>query len=258
MTRGAFNAMMLCPKCASPVPSPETARFCAVCNAPFPSGLELSRAPEKVAWEELETRGVVTAFVKTLRRCLMDPIGFFSALSKSGGSRSAWLYALLVGSIGSMFGFVWTYALIRPLLAYFPMLDDFGFDSAVSTASLIFTPLIVSAKVGFFALYFQFLLFLTHRDRRGISATFKVVCYSQSAAIFNLIPVFGSIISPFWTLYLLARGFNKTHTMSMAKAFSIILLPLIAGIVVIVLLVTLISAGFLFHDVLKDSLSLFR
>jgi hypothetical protein len=250
--------MMLCPKCASSVPSPETTRFCAVCNVPFSNDLVLSRAQEKVAWEELETHGVVSAFVNTLRRCLMDPRDFFNTLSESGGSRSAWLYALIVGSIGSIFSFVWTYALIRPLLAYFPVLDDFGVDSAASTASLIFTPLIVSAKVGFFALYFQFLLFLFHRDRRGISATFKVVCYSQSAAIFNLIPVFGSIISPLWTLYLLARGFNKTHTMSMAKAFSIILLPLILGIAALVLFAALISAGFLFHDVLKDSLPLFR
>jgi hypothetical protein len=200
----------------------------------------------------------MNAFIKTLRHCLLNPRDFFEKPSMDHASRRAWLYALIVGSIGSIFSFIWASALIRPLLASFPVLDDFGVNKAISTASLIFTPLIITLKVVFSALYFQFLLFLTRSARQNTSATFRIVCYAQSTAIFELIPVFGSIISPLWSLYLLAVGFNKIHKISMFRAYLIILLPLMFLLAAVLALAVFFSAGILFHDVLKGSLPLFR
>lgn len=250
--------MIVCPTCQSPVMSPENARFCAVCNHPFLNQEELPHAPHIIPWENLEKSGIVKAFVSTLRKCLLDPHTFFDQLSFSHNSSKAWLYALIVGSIGSVFSFVWTYVLISPLLDFLPWMDDYPVKSAISVAGLIFTPLIVTVKVFFAALYFHCLLYFTRSNKQNSAATFRIVCYSQSTAIFDLIPVFGSIISPLWSLYLLAVGFNRVHKISIFKALMIILLPLIFLSAAIIMLALLFGAGILMHDVFKDSLSYFR
>ena len=250
--------MVVCPACGSPVMSPENTRFCAACNRPFHIEEELPRAPRIIPWENLEKSGIVNAFVSTLKKCLFDPHAFFDDLSFSRNSSKAWLYALIVGSIGSIFSFVWTYILFGPLLDLLPWMDDYSAKSAISVAGLIFTPLIVTVKVFFAALYFHGLLYLTRGNKQNAAATFRIVCYTQSTAIFDLIPVFGSIISPLWSLYLLAVGFNKVHKISMVKAFMIILLPIVFLMVMIAMLALLFGAGIFIYDVLKDSLSYFR
>jgi hypothetical protein len=206
----------------------------------------------------LEKLGIAKAFVSTLRKCLLDPHVFFNELSFSRGSLNALLYALMVGSIGSVFSFAWTYLLIGPLLDFLPWMNDYSVKNAASVAGLILTPVIVTVKVFFAALYFHGLLYLTRSNKQNAAATFRIVCYSQSTAIFDLIPVFGSIISPLWSLYLLAVGFNKVHKISIFKACMIILLPLIVLFMAVIALALLFGAGILLHDVFKDSLSYFR
>ena len=250
--------MIVCPTCHSPVMSPENAKFCAVCNHPFLIEEGPRRTPHIIPWENLEGMGIARALVSTLRKCLLDPQVFFHELSFSRNTLKALLYALILGSIGSVFSFIWTYLLIGPLLDFLPWMDDYPVNSAISAAALIFTPFFVTAKVSFAALYFHGLLYLTRSNKQKAAATFRIVCYSQSAAIFDLIPVFGSVISPLWSLYLLAVGFNKVHDISIFKAFIIILLPLIFLLGAIIVLGLLFGAGILFHDVLKDSLSFIR
>lgn len=250
--------MIVCPACQSPVISPETARFCTVCNRPFLNQEELAHAPYIIAWEELEKSGIVSALVSTLKKCLLDPYVFFDALSSSNNTSKAWLYALIVGSIGSIFSFIWTYLLISPLLDFIPWLDDRSAKSAISAAGLISTPLIVTVKAVSAALYFHCLLYLTRSKKQNIAATFRIVCYSQSTAIFDLVPVFGGLISPLWSIYLLTVGFNRVHKTSMFKALMIILLPLVFLMVSVVFLVLVFGAGLLIHEFFKDSLSFFR
>ena len=250
--------MIVCPTCHSPVMSPENARFCAVCNHPFLNEEGPVRIPDMIPWENLEGIGISRALVSTLRTCLLNPGVFFNKLSISHNTSKAILYALILGSIGSVFNFVWTYLLIGPLLDFLPWIDDYPVKSAISVAGLIFTPLIVAVKVFFSALYFHGLLYLTRSNKQNTAATIRIVCYSQSTAIFDLIPVFGGVISSLWSLYLLAVGFNKVHKISMFKAFMIILLPIIFLMVMIIILALLFGAGMLMHDVFKDSLTNFR
>jgi hypothetical protein len=79
-------------------------------------------------WKEL---GIAKAFVSTLRKCLLDPRVFFNELSISRSNPpNALLYALILGSIGSVFSFAWTYLLIGPLLDFLPWMDDYSGQKA--------------------------------------------------------------------------------------------------------------------------------
>jgi hypothetical protein len=250
--------MIECPTCRSPVISPENTKFCAVCNHPFLNEEGPLRITGIIPWENFEESGFARALVSTLRKCLLNPRDFFDELSFSHETFRALLYAFILGSIGSVFSFVWTCILIGAVIDFLPLMDDFRAKSAVSAAALIFTPLIVAIKVFFAALYFHGLLYLTRGNKQNIAATIRIVCYTQSTAIFDLIPVFGGIISSLWSLYLLTVGFNKVHKISMFKALMIILLPLVLLIAIIIILALLFGAGLLMHDVFKDSLSYFR
>ena len=254
---------MLCPKCASPVLSPESAKFCALCNHPLLSDSHgANEAPPPlvgIPWEHVERRGVVKALIATLRKSLLDPQAFFGELSSSRNSYMAWLYALLLGSIGALFNFLWTYYLITPLLALLPGLDEYTGQNTVSIAGLIMTPVIISFKLVFAAFYFQVLLFLTRSNRQNTWATFRILSYTQSTAILDCIPLIGSVVAPLWSMYLLAIGLHKIHGISMAKAFMIILLPIVLLTGALLFIVLLIfGASLAAHDIAKDFFNLIR
>ena len=87
-------------------------------------------------------------------------------------------------------------------------------------------PLLITFKIIFISVYFQTLLLLTHAKRQSITSTFSIVCYAESTAVFNCVPLVGSFVSFAWSLVLLAVGLSRVHRMSMMKSFAIILLPL--------------------------------
>jgi len=255
--------MIQCPKCGSPVITPETTRFCAVCNHPFlthePSVTIPVVSPVEIPWEEVERLGLTPSLLSTLRESLFSPADFFGRLAFSQNSFMAWLYAMILGSIGSICTFIWANLLFTPLLAMFPGLDHYSGRSAFSIAGLAATPLIITFKLIFSAVYFQVLLFLTRSRRHGIATTFRVVCYTQGTAILDCVPLIGTIIAPLWSLYLLSIGLSKTHAISMKRSVLIVILPvvlLLGGVSLIALAV--FGAGMLFQDSFKDLLNLIR
>ena len=256
--------MFVCPKCGSPVIAPETTRFCSVCNYVFLNTPETAAATAEhhalrhIPWEDMQSQGVLKALVKTLRKSLLDPHTFFSRLAGSNDTTMAWLYALILGSLGALIDFVWTMVLITPLIKHMPGLQGYSGSTSITAISLLLAPVIVTAKLVIATLYFHGLVFLTRTNKQPMAATFRVICYTQSTAIFELIPVFGSIISPLWSLYLLAVGFNKIHKLSVFKALVLILLPLIVLLVICVGgLLLLLATGFAVNDAAGGILSIF-
>jgi hypothetical protein len=138
-------------------------------------------------------------------------------------------------------------------------LDQYTGKSAISVAGLVATPLIITAKLFLTTFYFHVLLFLMRSNRQNTSATFRIVCYTQSTAILDCIPLLGPILSPLWSLYLLAIGLSKVHAISVRRAIIIIFLPLVFIVGAGALLVlTLFGASMVFQDVFKDLLNLIR
>jgi hypothetical protein len=251
--------MTSCPKCGSPIISPEQTTFCAACNYVFLGGEAAASNPQPVPviiktvpWETPEQMGIFKALIDTLEESIIQPGAFFGKVAQSQKNFSAWLYALILGSFGAIFSYLWTLLIFAPLLHSLQLSDNFAQNAGATSTGLLFAPLIITAGVLCSTLYFHVLLFLTRSGKQGIKATFRVVCYSQGTAIFEIIPIIGPFLAALWALYLLAVGFSKVHRISMFRTIVIILLPLVVLFVLAVIVVVLIaSAGFLTHDVLK-------
>jgi hypothetical protein len=254
--------MAQCSKCGNNQ-SPEHSQFCSVCSHPLFYAEETvsqsATAPQGVPWEQIDRLGLWGAIAATLKKCLTAPSSFFSDLAASQNSTMAWVFALLIGSIGSIFSFLWTIFLISPLFDLVPGLDAYTGKNMFTTAQLVFAPFIITIKLVLLSCYFHFLLFCTRSSRKDLSATFRILCYTQCASIFECIPVIGSFISIVLSLYLLAIGFHKIHGISMLRAWMIIiLLPVILSVVVGVVAALIFGTGLVLLDILKDSMHLIR
>jgi hypothetical protein len=254
--------MTKCPKCGNNRSS-DNSRYCSICYYPLFHQDETDRQKaaelQGVPWDNIDRLGLWKALFSTLKKCLTVPSSFFSDLAASRSSAKAWLFALTIGSIGAVFNFIWSYFLISPLLDLVPGLDSYTGRNLLSTGQLIFSPLIITGKLLFFTGYFHLLLSVTHSSRQNISATFRIVCYAQSAAIFDCIPVIGSAISLTWSLYLLSIGFNKVHKISMVRSWMVILLlPVVFSILFGLVAALLLGTGLIMLDSFKDYLQFIR
>jgi hypothetical protein len=254
--------MTKCPKCGNNR-SPSNSRYCSVCYYPLFHQDETDRRNaimlQGVPWDNIDRLGLWNALFLTIKKCLTVPSSFFSDLAASRNSIMAWLFALIIGSLGSLFNFIWSFFLLSHLLDLVPGLDSYTGKNLLSTGQLICAPLIITGKLLFFSLYFHFLLSFTQSSRQKITATFRIVCYAQSAAIFDCIPVIGSVISFTWSLYLLSIGFSKVHKISMLRSWMIILLlPVVLSIFFGVVAALLFGTGLVMLDSFKDFLPMIR
>jgi hypothetical protein len=247
--------MINCPKCGAPVPI-EEARFCLVCGHALLNNNQdtPNPAPEMaVPWESVQELGVGPALLHTLRECLLEPYSFFSKVAVSRSAGMAFVYALILGSIGSVLGFIWTYFFMgSDVFSSLPWLENFTGGKAYSAAVLIFLPFIIAIKELLLTLYFHALIFLSRARRRDIKSTFMAICYAESTSILNLIPVAGSLLSPIFSIFILAAAFTRIHRMSTFKAVVIILLPLfILVFLIVIALAGAIGAGVFVNGFLK-------
>jgi hypothetical protein len=206
-----------------------------------------------VPWESVQALGVGPALLRTLRECLLEPYSFFARTAVSRNAGMAFVYALILGSIGSVLSFIWTYFFLgSEAFSSLPWLAKLAGGNKYSAATLILMPIIIAAKELFLTLYFHTLIFLSRARRRDIKSTFIAICYAESTAILNLVPVAGSLLSPVFSVFILAAAFTKIHRMSTLKALVIILLPLVVLIFLcIIALAGAIGAGVFVNGFLK-------
>jgi hypothetical protein len=248
--------MTNCPKCGSPIPN-DDARFCPLCGQALLDGDHHTAGfvqEHSIPWESVQTLGVGPALLRTLRECLLEPYPFFAKVAESRGAGMAFVYALILGSIGSVFGFIWTYFLLdSELFSSLPWFGSLANGRQFSAAALILLPLGITVKELFLTLYFHTLIVLSRARRRGIRSTFMAVCYAESTAVMNLIPVAGSLLSPVFSVFILAAAFSRIHRMSTFKALVIILFPLlILCFLLIIAVAAAIGAGFFVNGFLKE------
>jgi hypothetical protein len=249
--------MTTCPKCGAPIPLLD-ARFCPVCGQALLSSSQdttsNTQQSNSVPWESVETLGVVPALLRTLRDCLVKPYQFFETLADSRKAGMALVYALILGSTGAVLGFIWTqFFFDNALFSSLPWLSGLRGGKASSAIALMFMPLMIAFKELIVTLYFHALVLLSRTRHRDIKSTFMVVCYAESAAAFNIIPVAGGMLSAVFSIIILTAAFSKIHRMSTFKAVTIILLPLIIiGILLTIAVAAAIGAGFFVNGIFKD------
>lgn len=170
----------------------------------------------------------LSAFVKTSKEILWSPDSFYRKLQSKSNLLSAWLYALISGSIGYVLIYLWA--------QFFPSMDvsmlSEETDSILSATNtsgalkLLYTPIYITLEILFLTVYTHFVLILTRKKKKSLQFTFKIVSYAQNALLLNFIPVAGSFLSAVFMLLQIITGIAHVHETTKFKAFIAMLMPL--------------------------------
>jgi hypothetical protein len=195
-----------------------------------------------------------TAFLKTVQEIFLKPDHFFKQISPKSQVPSALLFALICGSIGYTFLFLWSQLFPEQLSGMYEGTESLFTDKESSSAStLLFTPILITLEILFITLYTHSMLFITNTKKNSFSSTLKLVSYAQCALLLNIIPVIGSFFSAVYMFFLLLTGIQHKHEIGKFKAFLILTLPLIIiFILVLIVLLVLILFGFAASGLLEN------
>ena len=129
------------------------------------------------------------------------------------------LYGLIVGTVGSMAGYIWSFAFGNALPAGIAL-------SKGGTIALAFlVPLLVFMGFVMAALLLHVSLFLVGGANEDFEATFRVVCYSAATDLFAVLPIIGGFVGLIWKIYITVIGVREVHRISTGKSVLAFALP---------------------------------
>ena len=189
----------------------------------------------------------VNSFVDVVRRVVLQPVGFFAGMPRSGPLLNPLLFAVICIEIS---------VLLSALLVLTGVQQNPGFNPnpqnalpSVFTRGAALPSIVLSPILGaiglFIAAAIQQLLvrLIVGTANSGFGATFRVASYTQVTSLVNWIPIVGPLLS-LYGLYLAIVGIREAHGTTTGKAALVILIPF--AVVLVVALIVLVAVGFAF------------
>lgn len=182
------------------------------------------------AWESRQGLFDVDAIFATIREVLLRPTATFSAMRMDAGMGSPLAYAVLLGTIGTLFSLLW-----EPVqFSFFPGFGELRSGGplvppSVLVATALLSPLVVTAGVFLSSGLTHLSLSLLGWARTPFEGTFRVYCYTHgSLALFQAIPFCGGLIVLVWSPILYVIGIAAVQRISFPRAALAIALPFLA------------------------------
>ena len=239
------KGIVICPQCGFEQPETDECIKCGVIMSKFVQFQEMARSyegqvreissKEYTPWESGE--GFIVAFFKTTQEALFSPTKFFKKTAAGEGYWSPLIYGLIAGIIGNGCAILWFWLFVAQLI---PM-DRIPFQHSLSIVRLLI-PLPFQLAIGMFVggAIIHLCLMLVGGNKQGYKTTFRAVCYSYSALLFNVIPFIGSVIGFIYRIILFILGVREGHGIRTGKAVLAVLLPVIVIFVLIVVAAVLV------------------
>ena len=250
--------MVQCPNCSASTVRMNILKYCEICGYSFrneATSIKRDMNNNAIQWEVITELGFVKALLKTLSQCLFQSSYFFNKINKQSSTLSAWLFAVVISSIALVFELLWQ----QSSFSFFSSLFNINNYRSVDLATLVFYPVALSLNIYILTCYVHILLVLSHGKKQKFAATFIAVCYAQSAAIFNVMPYIGSLISFVWLLLLLIIGISQVHKLSRLRTGITLFFPvLIVMLFFIFILVSIFSSAIIVNGLFKDIMPMFR
>lgn len=241
--------MTSCPRCQNPLPDPPE-RFCPSCGAdlelppPIPPPVSDPRtewapgpgAREGTPWERRAEIGIASALIETTQRVLTAPAAFFRAMPVTGGIGSPLVYALIIGYAGIVISAIYDFVLESVMGSSFARLGGSEAMAGVMPymagalglgMKLIMGPFLLGVGLFVASGIVHLGLMALGGAARGFEATFRVVCYSEAAALLNIVPVCGGLIAPVIMIVLMIIGVSEAHGTTRGRAAAAVLLPVV-------------------------------
>ena len=190
-------------------------------------GTPESRPQRRIApWEDRAEIGLWQGIFQTFKAVLFSPEDLFARLSYRDGIREPLAFALLFGSLGTLFALFWQILLISgPILPFdLGLADEFDFV-VLFMAVAVFVPLFVTLTVFVSSGILHLLLLLVRGGQNGFEATFRVMAYSQATQVLGLIPFIGGLVGSLWLLVIQMIGVREMHETSYVKVVLAFLIP---------------------------------
>src|SRR3989440_8791732 len=180
-------------------------------------------------WDARATKGLFSAFIETLQMVLTRPTEAFTAMSREGGLGGPLLYAVIGGSFGTVFAFIYNFAFRS--LNMFPSRHN-AFENMIGGVGLIFllifSPLLVVIGTFIGSAILHLCLMIVGVAKQAYETTFRVVCYGGgSVNPLLVIPFCGGLIVLIWKIVLYTIGLSRAHETDTGRALIAVLLPLI-------------------------------
>lgn len=253
---------MKCPHCGHEFVPLENQRFCSYCGGlldeqerkiqrvsprsdprKVTESEHFERGPDQgvgyVPWEDLDNLGFFQGLLQTVQRSLFSPQAFFSRLPVRGGFLNPLLYGVIVQTVGNMVGY------LSSIVVQSPLFPEGRIEGNMMLAIGLLIPIIVLIWLVLWALLLHVSLFLAGGANQDVEASFRIVCYSSAADLFNAIPVLGGAVALAWKVYILILGAREVNRISTARATGAVLLPLLVccGVAGGIVLLTVVSLG---------------
>jgi hypothetical protein len=172
-------------------------------------------------WEDQENLGFIQGMCLTLKQSLFTPTRFFSILPKHTGLTNPLLYALIIGTLGAMAGY-----LIGTIVEN-PFFSQSKLSGPITILIAVLVPVFVFFGVLLGTIFLHISLFLVGGLNENFESTFRVVCYSSGPDIFNAIPVVGWLVVLVWKLVVTVIGVREVQQIGTGRATVAVLLPAI-------------------------------
>ena len=186
---------------------------------------------QALPWDHEQKESYIKAYWQSFVMSIVDHRQFFRLLELRQSVWPALMYALIAStlallvlqafSLGFGVGF-----------SFLP--DQEWFSRFTLVGSLLFLPFwiagfafITAAGLLFNAAIFHFCLMLFGGTSKNFETTFRIVCYSQGAQLFNIVPGIGTIVAGFLSVFLLIKGAKLVHDTSWIKCIFAFLLPIL-------------------------------
>jgi hypothetical protein len=215
------------PAGSAPPPPPQTPTAPAMIA---PSAGSASAPRSGLPWDERHSKGLFSAFIETLQMVLTRPSEAFNAMRREGGLGEPLIYAIIGGSFGLIFYFI--YQLAFQSLGMFANrpnpLAHFVGASIGGVILIIFVPVLVAIGAFINAAILHVCLMIVGGAKQPFETTFRVICFA-SGSVFPLmvVPLCGGVIAGVWDIVLRCIGLARAHETDTGRAVLAVLLPVI-------------------------------
>ena len=207
-------------------------------DTPFPPALpappDTVPTPEALPWED-PTVGRFEGFFRTISLFATKPDDAFSRMAPAGLGRP-FVYALIMAWLELAAGMAYWAAAQSPfMLMGFPELRDAFAEAAIGTGLMVaigiglfvLMPVLLIIGLAIHACILHLMLLIVGEGRRGLTTTVRVLCYSHTSDVANLIPLCGGLLALVWFVALQIVGVARAHDCSYGKAALAVFLPIL-------------------------------
>ncbi len=200
---------------------------------------------QPLPWEE-PGYPPLEALYESAKLVLLQPRQAFSRMSQEVSLGKPVVFAVIFGWVGAIAAQLYQLVFRSTLASLVPPLfakKDLVFSQVFSFVFTLTAPIWVLIGLGILTLVLHLFLLVFGAANRGLETTFRVLAYTEAAQIFQLIPVFGSLIGMLWWLFVAIPGLAAAHHSSTGRAAAAVLTPVALCCVCLVALLVLLGAG---------------